>query len=67
MKKMKTDSRLPVSNADTVLKITVMNSGMLQERMNHKVKNVTQTLDNCYYSPMILTKTLFGLLPSNSP
>jgi hypothetical protein len=43
----------------------MMNSEMLQERMNHKVKNVMQTLDN--YSPIILTKTLFGLLPSNSP
>ena len=33
--------------------------------LDHKVKNVMQTLDN--YSPIILTKTLFGLFPSNSP
>ena len=41
------------------------NTGKLQERMNHKVKNVTQTLDD--YSPIILTRTLFDLFPSNSP
>jgi Zn ribbon nucleic-acid-binding protein len=35
------------------------------EFRNHKVKNVMQTLDN--YSPIILTKTLFGRFPSNSP
>ena len=50
---------------DMGLKIMMKSSELLQERTNHKVKSVMQTLDN--HSPIILTKTLFGLFPSNSP
>ncbi len=65
MRKMMTDSKLRVLNVDMDHKITMMNIEKQHERMNHRVKSVTQTSDD--YSPIILTKTLFDLFPSNSP
>jgi hypothetical protein len=48
-----------------VLKTTKTISDWPQEKTSHKVKNETPILAS--YSPIILTRTLLGLIPSNSP
>lgn len=63
--KMKTASRWAASSAAMVLKTTKTISDWPQEKTSHKVKNETPILAS--YSPIILTRTLLGLIPSNSP
>jgi hypothetical protein len=65
MSKTKMDSKSVASSAVMVHKTTMRNSDRLQEKMKDRVRNATQILDD--YSPIILTRTLFGLIPSNSP